>query len=71
MACNGASLEQIAKALGQESVSATSIYARLSRQSVRQAREDANAKRREHMGAARKRLEGQREIHPITAGGAQ
>jgi integrase len=62
MSCNGASLEQIAKALGQESISATSIYARLSRASVREAKEDAQAKRREQMDAAKKRMEAQKQI---------
>jgi integrase len=71
MACNGASLEQIAKALGQESVSATGVYARLSRASIREAREDAELQRREQMAAAKKRMENQKQIHPISAGGVK
>jgi integrase len=65
MACNGASLEQIAKALGQESVDATGVYARLSRASVRKAREDAHFVRREQMAEAGKRMASQKHVANI------
>jgi integrase len=56
LAQSGESLEKIAKVLGQESIEATSIYARLSSASIREARESGERKRRELMNAARRRM---------------
>jgi integrase len=57
MADAGASLELIASVLGQESVSATGIYARRSQAAIKETREAGDRKAKEQMETARRRMQ--------------
>ena len=73
MARAGEPLQKIARNLGHSPNNMTSvlIYAELAQEDLPETRQAGADKMREEMAIARKRMERQKQVHPITAGGAK